>query len=618
MSNLKFILLVTRKSFLFFCFFVVLNNAYATDYFVNDNSTAGDTFTSAVGKNTNNGTSPSSPKATLTNVWTTYGPAGTNVLTSGDVIYVDAGTYIQTDRDLNITVAIEVIGAGTELTIFDNEQSGTTGYTFMRVSAAVKLNDFKIYRYGRDATYAHAIHIHASVTGVELNNIHIDDSGRSVGKYPIEIESGASVSINGGGVTCNNNWLMSGGIRVVGATSILSINNYTFFNNTRSEKGVCLRQENGTVTINNSIFEENKEGSVNVHGVIYQVAGSLSINDCIFNKNSFEPDATYRGGTIALEGGSFHMRRSRITNTLKTGGSGRVEGGAIGVNGGVTAILDSCYFSGNQGPTTQGTDIHVRGSSATLTANDCTFGSSTNQVGTSSSGTIIMSYCGDPSVNTNTGSTTKNNTDSPRYTANPSLNLFSGDCGVGVVLPVELLSFNLECNWSSANLFWTTTSERNNDYFVIEKAAADGVFNRIAEIDGSGNSSEIKSYNFSDNYPLKGTSYYRLSQFDFNGEGKMLSTIILDNSCSMEEEKSTCFFNPLLNEFTIHSEFVNNIDYSIYIVDALGKKITQEQFTATSNLTSKNLKLNKDLSNALYFVIIEGNNKQESIKVVKY
>ena len=57
-----------------------------TTYYVNDNSTAGDVFTTAVGNNANIGTA-AAPFATLQYAVTTA--------SANDIIYVDAGSYAE-------------------------------------------------------------------------------------------------------------------------------------------------------------------------------------------------------------------------------------------------------------------------------------------------------------------------------------------------------------------------------------------------------------------------------------------------------------------------------------------------------------------------------------------
>ena len=124
----------------------ILFGAEATNYYVNNNSTVGDIYCTAVGNIGNNGLSASTPKLTLSDVYNTYGPSGTNVLTNGDIIYVDAGTYTSSDRNLSITVAgLKIIGAGISATIFDNADGD---HNFIRLNANnITLQDFYIKRY---------------------------------------------------------------------------------------------------------------------------------------------------------------------------------------------------------------------------------------------------------------------------------------------------------------------------------------------------------------------------------------------------------------------------------------------------------------------------------------
>ncbi|MCX6180344.1 MAG: hypothetical protein NT150_00255 [Bacteroidetes bacterium] len=66
---------------------LVLSNAFATPYYVNDGTYSGERWCTAVGNDANNGTDPSTPKLTLLSVLTTYD------LGAGDIVYIDNGSY---------------------------------------------------------------------------------------------------------------------------------------------------------------------------------------------------------------------------------------------------------------------------------------------------------------------------------------------------------------------------------------------------------------------------------------------------------------------------------------------------------------------------------------------
>jgi len=67
------------------------------------------------------------------------------------------------------------------------------------------------------------------------------------------------------------------------------------------------------------------------------------------------------------------------------------------------------------------------------------------------------------------------------------------------------------------NLHWVTGSERNNDYFTIQRSR-DGIdWEDITSVSGAGNSTSVIEYAATDNDPYFGLSYYRVKQTDFDG-----------------------------------------------------------------------------------------------------
>ncbi len=81
---------------------VLLANG-GTSYYVNDGSTAGDQYTTAVGNDANSGKSPDQPMASLGALLRAY------TLTAGDTVYIDTGSYTlpRTSRSAPPTAAPE-------------------------------------------------------------------------------------------------------------------------------------------------------------------------------------------------------------------------------------------------------------------------------------------------------------------------------------------------------------------------------------------------------------------------------------------------------------------------------------------------------------------------------
>lgn len=97
-------------------------------------------------------------------------------------------------------------------------------------------------------------------------------------------------------------------------------------------------------------------------------------------------------------------------------------------------------------------------------------------------------------------------------------------------LPIELMSFSGIEEQDYNLLTWSTASEQNNDYFLLERSE-DGVkWNNINSTDGMGNSNTKMNYSFRDFTFTNSLNYYRLSQVDFDGVSETFNIISIDNS----------------------------------------------------------------------------------------
>lgn len=85
-------------------------------------------------------------------------------------------------------------------------------------------------------------------------------------------------------------------------------------------------------------------------------------------------------------------------------------------------------------------------------------------------------------------------------------------------LPIELIYLNGTKNRTNTSIKWATASERNNDYFIIEKSIDGIAFYPIGTLKGNGNSSHQINYSFIDESPSTILTYYRLKQVNFDGE----------------------------------------------------------------------------------------------------
>lgn len=86
------------------------------------------------------------------------------------------------------------------------------------------------------------------------------------------------------------------------------------------------------------------------------------------------------------------------------------------------------------------------------------------------------------------------------------------------ILPIELIDFDAIRNDRFVDLTWQTATEKNNNYFTIEKSVDGLNFISIGNVSGAGNSTDLLTYKLIDSSPTQDrVSYYRLKQTDYDG-----------------------------------------------------------------------------------------------------
>lgn len=189
----------------------------------------------------------------------------------------------------------------------------------------------------------------------------------------------------------------------------------------------------------------------------------------------------------------------------------------------------------------------------------------------------------------------------------PMLFCNTGICATG--LPVELLNFDVNCEKDISTLRWTTSSEINNDYFIIEKSNDGEQFHQIGIVKGFGNSSVIRDYSFEDDDVISGADYYRLKQVDFNGEYYYSNTIV--RKCS--SNNFNIYPNPANSILNINWEKSSNQVVDVIITNSIGQVVFEK--TTNKALTSVNI---ESLNKGFYQLqIVEDNNNRSISKFVK-
>ncbi len=153
-------------------------------YYVNDGSTAGDEYATAVGNDANDGLTPATPKATIQSVLASYSVG------AGDTIFVDTGTYnltsnitLDASHSGNASLPLNIVGPQSHVATLDrgNTAAGTADFAFTGASY-VTVRNLTLTGASREISVAD----NSNSSGIEVDNSTVtvnDDSGGGTGVY---------------------------------------------------------------------------------------------------------------------------------------------------------------------------------------------------------------------------------------------------------------------------------------------------------------------------------------------------------------------------------------------------------------------------------------------------
>ncbi len=134
-----------------------------------------------------------------------------------------------------------------------------------------------------------------------------------------------------------------------------------------------------------------------------------------------------------------------------------------------------------------------------------------------------------------------------------------------IVLGAELISLKARYTRKTGVIEWSTASENNNDYFLLEHSSDGLEWRWIDKINGHGTTQVMHSYNSTHYEPVAGINYYKLSTVDFNGQKEFRGIVLLTTPSNFVH------YNLLTSQLIFDSEG----NYVIYSMD--GRRIAETQ-----------------------------------------
>jgi hypothetical protein len=189
----------------------------------------------------------------------------------------------------------------------------------------------------------------------------------------------------------------------------------------------------------------------------------------------------------------------------------------------------------------------------------------------------------------------------------------------GTPLPIELLSFEANVNGDQVDLKWVTATELNNDFFTVERSSDGNNWEEVLVTSGAGNSSQIIEYFEIDYTPLRGLSYYRLKQTDFNG------AFTYSNIVPVKFEQNTSG-NGIINLFpspaspgeTVYIEFdvINGGEFLVVMRDIKGREFYSKVKVNVEDGKLVGVPIDMNVPAGVYLVTASSENQMYSQKLI--
>lgn len=110
----------------------------------------------------------------------------------------------------------------------------------------------------------------------------------------------------------------------------------------------------------------------------------------------------------------------------------------------------------------------------------------------------------------------------------PKFSTWTAGSSTNNALPITLVSFKAACQGDQVEVKWTTASESNNQFFIIEESK-DGVNWKTLEIeDGANNSNVMLNYTLTVPSPYPGMYYLRMTQVDYDGKNQTFDPVVVN------------------------------------------------------------------------------------------
>lgn len=185
--------------------------------------------------------------------------------------------------------------------------------------------------------------------------------------------------------------------------------------------------------------------------------------------------------------------------------------------------------------------------------------------------------------------------------------------GVSTPLPVSLVDFGAECESDYTVVNWSTSSELNNDHFIVLKSK-DGInYEEVGRTEGAGTTSNAMTYSFRDPVKNGNLSYYKLVQNDYDGKQTEYGPVVA-GAClkALNLQVTALESNP--GELSVIIKNPEAGKFNLILTSADGKHIASKITELESGINLVNIPVH-GLATGVYFISVKSNTSAATLKV---
>lgn len=179
-------------------------------------------------------------------------------------------------------------------------------------------------------------------------------------------------------------------------------------------------------------------------------------------------------------------------------------------------------------------------------------------------------------------------------------------------LPVDWLYVIVKSGNNGNTISWSTGSEKESDFFEVQRSSDGIYYDVLGRIDAAGNSTDQRTYQWLDRKTIPGISYYRIRQVDLNGSYSYSAVRVV----STDKDWANVFPNPLPNrQVNVEWSPLESGIFEYRLISAAGNIIYAGSSSENGQVQVLDLPLNTNPGN--YFLHLTASSGEELIRKIR-